>query len=270
MVNTSTNEPVMNNLEEISPDDFSLVWSHLRNLVDFDTVEIPNDIALTGTALGMFPVNSFHPIYLEVPRNRKKQDISGRANFRGPNSTNRIDWRFIRVVSLPIYKVANSSMSIDCFKSLFQSWRNSLIPEDIPCLALAINLTGRYCDEREGQYAVVLLVWPDNATRLLELDWFEGPLEDCITPEWYIRSSEWLSFETAFIKLKNICSNSPFLKNPIFSMFLNPSCLGSGFQGEKAETNSSCWEYEWIYYDQADLIKDLELILEKIEQILVV
>jgi len=255
-------------LENISSASLSLIWGNLRNLIDFDTIEIPTEITLTGKAVGTFPVRSFHPILLEIPKNRKKLDISGRSNQFNPKTTNRTDWHLKRVVSLPIYKVSEENFSNYRFKSLFKTWQDSLIPEDIPCLSLAINTIGQYCDEREGQYVVVMLIWSDSTARIIELDWFEGPLEDCITPEWYIDSSEWLSLETAFAKLKNIFSRPSYLENACYLMFINPSCLGHEFQGKKSAINCDYWEYEWIYRHQLDLIKDLEFILEKIKEIM--
>jgi hypothetical protein len=256
--------------EKIPVADLSLIWGSLRNLIDFDTIEVQADIALIGTTLGIFPVESFHPIFLEVPRNLRKSDLSGRSNYNSPKKANRVDWHPTRVVSIPIYKAASENMNFACFKSLIESWHDSLIPEDIPSLALAINTTGSYCDVREQQHVVVLLIWSDSTARILELDWFEGPLEDCITPEWYISSSKWLRLDTAFMKLKNIYSRPISLKNPCFSIFMSPSSLGSELQGEKSKTNCKCWQYEWIYRNQADLINDIEAIFRNIEQFWVI
>ncbi|MHA2272034.1 MAG: hypothetical protein ACXACI_09245 [Candidatus Hodarchaeales archaeon] len=247
--------------------DLSLIWGNLRNLVDFKTLEIPIEIVLTGTVAGTFPVNSYHPIFLEIPKDGKKMDVSGRSGYISATNTNTPNWRPLRIVPLPIYKTVEDSLSLNSLKWVFESWQNSLIPDDIPCLALAINTTGNYSDIRESQQIVVLLIWADCTARILKLDWFEGPLEDCISPEWYLSSSEWLSLENAFAQLKNIYSRSLSLINPIFSMFIMPSCLGQAFQGEKREINGT-WECEWIYRDQSDLKNDIELIFKEIDHIL--
>ena len=258
----------MSVLNEVPSIDFSLIWGSLRNLVDFKIVEIPNEIALVGTTVGEFPVNSFQPIFLEIAKDGKKMDLSGRLGFISAKSNIRITWRSLRIVSLPFYETTKESLNFTCLKPLLKSWQNSFIPEDVPCIALAVNTTGSYCDIREGQRVAVLLIWNDNTARILTLDWFEGPLEDCISPEWYISSSEWLPLERAFEKLENICTCPSSLQNPIYSLFINPPCLGCEFKGDKNEIIGKCWQFEWIYRNQLDLVKDLKSTLRRINKLL--
>ncbi|MHA2331268.1 MAG: hypothetical protein ACXAEU_04505 [Candidatus Hodarchaeales archaeon] len=254
-------------MERISAINLSLIWGNLRNLIDFDTVEIPSDFKIIGTIAGEFPVDDYHPIFLEVPRTRKKINISGRSNHRVSPGISKNKWYFRRIISLPTYEFSENVKSnfLDIF---YQFWGRSLIPEEIPCSALAIKTKGHYCDVREGQNIIVLLIWIDKTARILELDWFEGPLEDCITPEWYIKSSELLSLKNGFVKLKDACSSPTGWFNPTFTLFVIPSCLGTALLGEKNETCQKGWIYEWNYCDHLALVKDLDYILNEIKVIL--
>lgn len=92
---------------------------------------------------------------------------------------------------------------------MFQRWKYDLIPEEIPCMAIALKTDGFYTEWREGQSIIVLVIWFDHSCKILELDWYEGAEDDCITPEWYLRSSDLLSLEEALLKLKYLSRNTP-------------------------------------------------------------
>ncbi|MFX1514129.1 MAG: hypothetical protein ACFFCQ_16250 [Promethearchaeota archaeon] len=253
-------------METLLDTDISLIWGNLRNLIDFNSKKIPREIWLADSTTGEFPINSFHPIFLEIPRSHKKIDISGRSNtpFRRKST---INWFHRRIVTLPIYETSDQ-MDIKCLESIVLSWERALIPEDIPWLALAFSCVGQYSNMREAQYLVVLLLWANHVARILELEWFEGPLEDCITPEWYISSSELMNPQTAFLKLKDRCLQAINWINPSFTIYTIPSCLGSSFQGKRRENNRKDWKYEWIYNDHRVALTDLEVVLEKVEEII--
>ncbi len=253
-------------METLSEADISLLWGNLRNLIDFNSRKVPGEIWLADTITGEFPVDSFHPIFLEVPRSRKKMDISGRSNTaqRGYHTD---DWFFRRIVTLPIYETTDS-MDIKWLESIVRSWERALVPEDIPWLALAFRCMGQYSNKREAQYTVVLLLWANHVARILELEWFEGPLDDCITPEWYISSSELVNPQKAFLILKNLCSKALNWENLFFSIYTIPACLGNTFQGKKRETNRKDWKNKWVYDDHQTAILDLEEGLEKIRKII--
>lgn len=247
----------------------SLIWGNLRNYIDFSSVSIPTLIALTGTAIGEFPVDDYHPIFLEIPKNEYKLDLSGRSNNRYNSELDKTVWHSKRIISLPIYDINDDTVGNDSLEILTHSWSRSLVPEDIPFITLSVKVKGLYCDEREGQYVLVLLVWPDETARILELDWFEGPVEDCITPEWSIKSSYWLSLKEAITKLKNICSKPTGLHSSRFSIFVNPLCLGSILAGNKHEARWSSWKYEWDYGNHLKFIQDLNQILTTVEGIVI-
>ncbi|MFX0210518.1 MAG: hypothetical protein ACFFDT_31350, partial [Candidatus Hodarchaeota archaeon] len=173
----------------LSATETSLIWGNLRNLIDFNSVIVSRDLSLVGTISGQFPVIDFHPIFLEVPKSHKKFNLSGRKNFSQVFIDTNLRLVTRRIISLPNYE-NDKNANIECLKSIIQLWEKALIPEEIPCIALGVNIRGQNSDGREGQYVVVLLTWANQKTRILELDWFEGPLDDCITPEWYLQVSE--------------------------------------------------------------------------------
>lgn len=251
----------------IQSGNLSLIWGNLRNHYDFSSVTIPRPIALIGTEIGEFPVDDYHPIFLEIPKNGNKIDISGRSNNSFNSELDKSIWFRKRIIPLPIYEINDDIVDIDSLELLAQSWSHSLVPEDIPFITLSVKIKGSYCDEREGQYVLVLLVWPDNTARILELDWYEGPVEDCITPEWSIKSSYWLSLKEAIVKLKNICVKPTGLHGSRFSIFVNPLCLGSILAGDKYEARWPSWKYEWGYEKYLYFIQDLNQILATVEAI---
>ncbi|MFX1535517.1 MAG: hypothetical protein ACFFDI_14925 [Promethearchaeota archaeon] len=254
-------------METLETSDTALIWGVLRNIIDFNSVSIPGEISLVGTTPGEFPVDDFHPIFLEVSKSRKKIDLSGRANFITAVRYNNVSWFSKRIIALPVYE-SRANVDIDCLKQIFQSWEQALIPEDIPCIALAIKVLGRYSKTRDGEFIVVLLLWASNVARIFELDWFEGPLEDCISPEWYISVSELMNPLKAFEKMKELCSQVLNWKNTSFTFYTIPECLGALLKGKRTKTNRKDWKSEWSYSNQTTLLIDLENILGKIGKII--
>ncbi len=242
--------------------DLSLIWGNLRNLVDFEHIKIPGDIKIVGTTVGEFPIDSYRPILLEE---KKKKNIAGRINrvFVGMKNTT---WEHSRVIKLPIYH-NNNDVSVEKLGMIIKHWRNALMPDEIPCIAIAVGARGYYCDERESQSLLVLVLWHDAVGKILELDWAEGPLEDCITPEWYLKSTDLLSLDNALGEVKKTCKHFPAWENLEFSICVSPSCLGDNLQGKKAATSQKAWHYEWKYQKHDNLIKDLNLVLDKTRDI---
>jgi hypothetical protein len=244
----------------------SLIWGNLRNLIDFNSVKIPSDLSLVGTISGQFPVSDFHPIYLEVPKSHKKFNMYGRKNFSQVFIDRDLGWVPRRIVTLPNYE-NDKNADTECLKSIIQLWERVLIPEEIPCIALGVNITGQNSDGREGQYVTVLLIWENQKTRILELDWFEGPLDDCITPEWYLQVSEIMNIKKALIKMRKLFKIPPNWENSLFSIYSIPSCLGSSLQTKWEESNVVGWRYQLSYHDHETWMRALESILEQINAI---
>ena len=256
----------MNLLINLSDAETSLIWGNLRNLMDFTTIKVPGNLSLVGTILGEFPVNSYHPIFLETPKSFEKFDLSGRKNFSQAFIKDNLGWSSRRIVTLPQYENDERTKS-ECLRSIIQYWESALIPEEIPCIAFGVNVSGYNSDGREGQYVAVLLLWPNKTARILELDWFEGPLDDCITPEWYLQVSEIMNLNKATIKMKKLFKIPPNWENLLFSLYTVPSCLGSSLPTKQKESPFVGWQYEWSYYDHQIWMKALMSILEQINSL---
>jgi len=127
---------------------------------------------------------------------------------------------------------------------MFQRWKYDLIPEEIPCMTIALKTDGFYTEWREGQSIIVLVIWFDHSCKILELDWYEGAEDDCITPEWYLRSSDLLSLEEALLKLKYLSQNTPKWDNQRYSIFLIPSCIGTDLKIETINRDLNIWRKE--------------------------
>lgn len=257
----------VNHLDNYSTVETSLIWGNLRNLVDFDSIKISNDLSLLGTIPGEFPVRNFHPIFLEVPKSLSKFNMFGRKNFSRVFTNEDLGWSPRRIVSLPNY-VNDKFVDTDCLKLMIQQWEKALIPEEIPCIAIGINITGQNSDRREGQYVAVLLIWSNPKARVLELDWFEGPLDDCIVPEWYLRVSEIMNPRKALDKMKKLFKIPPNWENSLYSIYCIPSCLGSSLQTKWEEYNSVGWKYQLSFQDHKIWMKALESILDQIKAII--
>lgn len=243
----------------------SLIWGNLRNLIDFESVEIPGDIKIVGTTIGEFPIDAYEPFFLETSRDVKR-NIVGRGYHAFGIGMKDTDWNYRRTLALPIYH-HDKDVNMEKFGMMVRYWKDALIPDEIPCIALAIKTQGYYCDDRESQSLLVLVIWYDGVGKILELDWAEGPLEDCVTPEWRLKSTDLLSLNNALTEVKRICKHSPTWENLLFSIYINPSCLGDNLQGKKMVTSQRAWRYEWRYRKHANLTKDLDLILGKVKNI---
>jgi hypothetical protein len=227
------------NLSVLQP--FILSWN-LRNILETPSILSPEEFCIIGTDLGEYPIDAWKPLFLETPRDGYK-----------------------KVVSLPIYS-HTQNYDVKRLKILIKYWNDIGFPDDIPCLALAVKCRGFYSDYREAQYVTVLIVWSDAVARIISLDWAEGPLEDCITPEWYVESTSLLNLRRAIEKMQRLYKNISW-ENPSFSIYAIPSCLGNGLHGKIVDSSYPQWNHEWGYTDLTELKDDLTLLFSTIQEI---
>ena len=219
-----------------------------------------------GSVPGEFPADSFTPVFLEVSRGLKRADLSGRFNtitFSGSGMKQDTSWNPARAIPLPLYEAdpsLNVMDSYELYRQLVQKWADSPIPDNMPCAAVAIKAMGSYCKERDAQWIVVGLMWPENVARVLVLDYFEGALEDCISPEWYIDVSKVMSIDEVAQRMATAARNLPNWDTPILSISVIPSFLGNCLaNGRMRESSSASWEYEWVYDEQPGFVDDLDV-----------
>ena len=212
--------------------------------------------------MGEYPIDGWGNYFLETPKDEKKMDITGRSNnaVRGGMKPTECNQR--RTINLPIYSHMQD-LDADDLKIVFRNWSEIGLSDDIPCLALAVKQRGFYSDNREAQYVTVLTVWNDGVARIISLDWFEGPLEDCITPEWYMETTPLLNINEAIDKMRKIHKTTQW-DNPIFSVYAIPKCLGNSLKGDVSSDSYALWDSEWNYLDFPRFETDLNEILTKI------
>ena len=250
--------------KEISSQVYSFILSwNLRNLVDTCLIMNPEAINIIGMIPGEFPVDAWKSYFLEIPKGGSKKDIVGRSLRAFGISMRGIKWISKRIIPFPIYTCSPYS-AIENLKLIIKHWNDAFISDDMPCLALAVKTSGYYCEDREVQSVAILPIWNDEFGRIISLDWIEGPLEDCITPEWYIETTQWLNLENALKKMQKLHENPPSWENTSFSIYVVPSCLGYKLHGKKSNTSYELWEVEWKYDEHAALKEDLISILSEI------
>ncbi|MHA1137117.1 MAG: hypothetical protein ACTSSE_11590 [Candidatus Thorarchaeota archaeon] len=262
--------------EDLATQNFPLIWGHLRNLVDFDSVVIPRSVRLVGTVCGEFPVDAYSPIFLEIAKENKREDLSGRFNCSGSNAGQVLYtnfWHPVRSIPLPIFET-DPDLSMQEFREgysqLLEEWYDSCIPDNLPCTAIALKAHGNYCDEREAQRIDVLLVYPNSTARLMLLDFFEGGMDDCISPEWYLGASKLMSIETAFRKITEMASNQSELQRVRTSLFVKPNFLGGILlRGKRSETSEREWGFNWSYDSHSELTNDLGSLLDELQSFFV-
>jgi len=243
---------------------FILSWN-LRNSIQDPSKFTPEEPSIVGTTLGEYPINGWNPYYLEVSREGHKQDVTGRFNNAVSSRPIRSEWERNRVISLPLYSHIQDC-DLESLKTIIKNWHYIGIPEDVPCIALAVKCSGFYSDYREAKYITVITIWNDAVARIISLDWFEGPLEDCITPEWYAKNTPLLNIRTAFSKIQDIYKDISW-DNKTFSICTIPQCLGNCLRGTKEQASYKPWQFEWKYDDYSELKTDLSLIFSHINTI---
>ena len=262
--------------EKITSRNFPLIWGHLRNIVDFDSVIIPRSVRLVGTVCGEFPVDAYFPIFLEIAKEHKREDLSGRFNCPGSIAGQALYtnfWHPVRSIELPIFEVdseLNMHELCEDYRLLLEEWQNSFIPDNLPCAAVSVKMHGNYCDEREAQRIIVLLVYPHHVARVMSLDFFEGGMDDCISPEWYLNVSKLMSIDSALQQVSDFSSNQSELQRVYSSISIKPEFLGGVLvHGKREETSERKWGFEWIYDSLSELQNDLSTLLNEFHNIFV-
>ena len=250
------------NLSVLQP--FILNWN-LRNIHSNSSPVISDEFSITGSCIGEYPIDGWIPYILEIPKGGHKRDLSGR--FSSANYTGRIKQKFNkkRAVSLPIYS-ESENYDIDQLKIIVNNWNDIGIPDDIPCIAIAIKYSGLSSDFRESQHVNVLIIWSDAVARIVTLEWFEGPLEDCITPEWYINSSSLLNLKTALLNYGKDFKHIS-LDGITYSIYTIPMCFGALLNGKNVRASEPNWNCEWKYDNYLDFDSDLNLLYSEIQGI---
>ena len=261
-------------MESLSNNGLFLVWGSLRNLIDFPNVNIPEEIKLVDIIPGHFPIDSHKPVPLELPRGGSRMDLSGRFNSMSSNLWKDICGKIpprARIVQLPLYAYSSNTSYEEArklFSTMLRTWNDTLIPESVPCAALAIRVRGDYSNEREAEFVFVLLIWPSRIARTLQLDWYEGPLEDCISPEWYIKSSLILPLQVALNQTRSSVMNLPYWNNLRMSLSPKPAFLGLRLQrGSRRREEVGGWLCEWNYDSKQDFLEDSTQIVEDMESL---
>ncbi|MBN2230669.1 MAG: hypothetical protein JW779_13855 [Candidatus Thorarchaeota archaeon] len=263
---------MMSTQADVTTPQFQLIWGHLRNLIDFEKVVVPGSIRLVGTICGEFPVDAYTPIFLEIAKEHRREDLSGRFNCPGSTAGQVLYdnyWHPIRTIPLPLFN-DEPDLTIqelrEGYSQLLKEWHNSRIPENLPCAAVSLKFHGNYCEEREAQKITVLLIYPNCTARLLYLDFFEGALEDCISPEWYLSVSMLKSIYTAIEEFREIPANQFDLQHTWSSIFIKPNFLGDILiRGKRIETSLRKWGFEWKYGSYYDLSLDLRNLLDELQ-----
>jgi len=204
---------------------------------------------VAGIVSGEFPIDAWYPIFLEVPDGGSKRHIGGRFPCLPGSSVNRVKWDISRVINLPVYK-NTEGYGPETLRRV-KAW--SEFP-DVPAVTLANRIGGYYCDERRAQTVSVLPVWADGTPMVLELDWYEGSLEDCCNPEWHLRASPRLPIKDGVDRLKQSCRHPPMWENCFFYLYVIPPFLGSYLLGRGNRTSSKVWQREWTYPEHAEMM----------------
>lgn len=249
-----------------------LMWGHLRNLMNFTSVEIPGSVRLVGTVCGEFPVDAHNPVFLEVAKEYKREDLSGRFNCSGSVAgqvlyTNY--WHPVRAVPLPRFDT-DPDLTLEelCegYSHLLDDWHGSFIPDNLPCAAVALKFHGNYSDEREAQRIAVLLLYPNRTARTMFLDFFEGAMDDCISPEWYLSVTMLESIETAISGFRKMATIQPDWDRTYSSVFIKPNFLGNFLvRGRERVTSERKWESEWTYAAHQEFVLDSTALLDKVQ-----
>jgi len=227
-----------------------------------------------GTICGEFPVDAYFPVFLEIAKEHKREDLSGRFNCSGSNAgqvlyTNY--WHPVRSIPLPLFEVDSGSSMQELredYQQLLEEWQNSSIPDNLPCAAVSLKFHGNYCDEREAQRIVVLLVYPNRIARLMFLDFFEGAMDDCISPEWYLSVSKLLSLDCAIERISELYLNQSDLQRVHSAISVKPEFLGEVLiHGKKEETSERKWGFEWTFNSQSELVTDVSTLLNEVQSI---
>jgi len=242
---------------------FILSWN-LRNLANAPAGSGRPRFRIERSLLGEYPLDGWRPFPIEVTARPVKSGIAGRGFSAFGIAPETAPWEPGRAVRLPLYRDCENPEARE-LGTLFLRWPEIFLTDDLPCLAVAAKATGRYCEDREAQSVAVLLAWSDGAARLVNLDWAEGPLEDCITPEWCVQRGELTNIDAVLGELAQVHRKVTW-GSPRYFLYAIPSCLGSGLGGTRTEPAYAPWTAEWAYSDYPAMGRDLELLVSRIRQ----
>jgi hypothetical protein len=243
---------------------FILSWN-VRDYIESRNITNSGDFCISGTGRGEYPIDAWKPFFIEIPANGHKKDIAGRSYHAFGIAMQATEWNPKRVAWLPIYSNCTRS-SVSDFKIVVKNWADISIPDDVPCIALAVKCRGYYSDAQEAQHVAVLLVWNDGAARLVSLDWSQGSLEDCPTPEWYLEASKLMNVNACMGILDGMYRNIR-LDDAVYSIFAIPPCICDGIGRAASPTAYRFWENEWRFLDYDSLEDNLSGVFSKIKNI---
>ena len=104
----------------------------------------------------------------------------------------------------------------------------------------------------------------------MSLEVFEGALEDCISPEWYLSVSRLMPIAAAIQKMKNVSEDLPKWDRPSSSILIEPAFLGGILTGGRKEnTTANHWKQQWVYDRNKSLVEDLSALLDELQTILI-
>lgn len=209
---------------------------------------------------GEFPIDAWHPILLEIPDGGSTAHMSGRVPGLLSSSVSPVKRSRFRTINLPIYEDTKGYRLENLGR--VKAWNR--FSQAVPVVTLASRYDGYYCDQRRAQAVLVLPVWADGTSRLLELDWCEGPLEDCANPEWHLRASPPFQVKDGADRIREICRNPPMWEDCSFYLYVIPSFLGSHLLGKGNRTPSNVWQREWKYSEHAEMLNALNQIITTI------
>ncbi len=248
----------MNNLGDSELLPFSLTWN-IRNITHLKFNTEQDDFGIINSSIGEYPIDSYGNIPLEIPADARRSDVSGRSNYKTIEELEYKEPNNSRVIKLPCYSRGNI-LDLRQLRLLIRHWSEILLGDNIPCIALATKCRGFYADQREAQVINVLAVWSDSTARILTLEWFEGPLDDCITPEWHFRATPVMNLPNALGRACDPSSNINW-EGLCFALYTIPACLGQGFQVTPRKSPYPSWGNEWLYDNNLLFKKDLETAL---------
>ncbi|MFA5772103.1 MAG: hypothetical protein WC974_05180 [Thermoplasmata archaeon] len=252
--------------DELSSLNPTIVLWNIKSIFNKQPTSVTyENFGLIGTKLGRYPIDAWKPYYLEVPKNGNKKDTVGRGHQAFGISLENTPWNLKRTIVLPEY-TRFQNFDIEQMKLIVKHWTDICIPEDVPCIAIAVKCRGYYCDDRAAQSIAVLTIWNDAVCRITSLDWAEGPLEDCITPEWYIETTSLMNLDEAVERMQKIYENISW-ENKAFSIFTIPSGIGCDINEKTSSTTHAPWGSELKYECYAELKNDLNIMFSQIRSI---
>lgn len=241
-----------------------LSWN-VRNMGCDPSLFDQSSFHIRGSESGQYPINGWRPHFLEVPSGGQKTWCSGRGIRAFGFGLKETEWDLRRVLRLPIYTNCEAG-DIESFKVLVRHWAEISLPDDMPCLCLAVKCHGNTYETVEAQSISVLMIWNDSVSQIVTLDWCEGPLEDCVTPEWHVQSSSLMNVDAAIEKIQGTFKDLRW-ERASFSIYTLPCFLGRALRGEVEETAFSQWVREWRYPEYLHFKRDLSALLQEIEKV---